>query len=162
MDILTTRPMTVFRMGTTGRIGLLAEYLSVQDRGSTGVLVFMAMSIIALIRNMDTPAQFRHGVHVHSIISRRMRPVTAVAMWSQHQTMTAAENTRCLVSVEAAVAARKKRQNPISNNMPPMKLMTLLSVGRQLNFNRSSPGEAEPSPVKRCQLNRSVQHLLNN
>ncbi len=93
------RRMTVLRMGTTDQIGLLAMYLSVQDRGSTALQVSMATSIIASIRIMDTGALCPHVVRSRSIIFRRMRPVMAMATWSRRRAMPAAENTRCLDTV---------------------------------------------------------------
>src|SRR5580704_7838414 len=110
MDISTTSPMTVLHTATTGRIGSLAAYLSVQDRGSTAVRVSMATSITVSIRTMVTMALCPDVVHTHSIISRRMRPVTAVAMWLQHRATMAPENTRCPVSVGAVVSADREKQ----------------------------------------------------
>src|SRR5271163_3955904 len=105
MDISTTHPMTVLRTGTTDPIGLLAAYLSVQDHGSTAVRVSMATWITASIRIMDTTALCPHVVRGNSIISRRMRPVTAAVMRSQRRTTRVPENTRCLGSVVAAATA---------------------------------------------------------
>lgn len=45
-------------------------------------------------------------VRRHSIISRRMRPVTVAATWSQHQATLVAENTRCLGSAAVDAARR--------------------------------------------------------
>jgi len=87
-----------------GRIGLLTEYLSVQDRGSTALRVFMATWITASIRITDIKARYPDVARRPSITSRGMRPVTVAATWSQHQATLVAENTRCLGStvVDAA------------------------------------------------------------
>src|SRR5580700_4109107 len=55
----------------------------------------MATLITASIRIVDTRARCPHVVRRHSIISRRMRPGTVAATWSQHQATAGAENTRC-------------------------------------------------------------------
>ena len=95
--------LRALRLLRAGLVLLASAYLSVQDRGFMAVQVSMATSTTASIRNMDTTVLCRHVVHKHSIISRPTRPVTAKwPMWSQHRTTAAPENTRCLVSVEAA------------------------------------------------------------
>jgi hypothetical protein len=99
--------MTVLRMGTTGRIGLLAAYLSVWDRDSTALRVSMATWITASTRIMDTTARCPDVVRSNSIISRRMRLVTVAATWSQHQATMAAENAGCLGSAVVVDAARE-------------------------------------------------------
>jgi hypothetical protein len=105
-------------MGTTDRIGLSTEYFSVQDRGSTALRVFMATWITASIRIMDTRARYPDVVRRHSIISRRMRPVTVAATWSQHQATLVAENARCLGTAVVVDAAKRtvefRRVNSIS------------------------------------------------
>src|SRR5580692_7872588 len=95
MDISITRLMTAHRMGTTGRIGLSAGYLSVWDRGSTALRASMATWITASTRIMDTRARCPDVVRRHSITSRQMRLVTVAATWSQHQATVAAANTGC-------------------------------------------------------------------
>jgi hypothetical protein len=73
----------------------------------------MATWITASIRIMDTRVRCPGVVRRHSIISKGMKPVTAKAMWSQHQATLVARNARCLGSAVVVDAAREGRLNSV-------------------------------------------------
>ena len=102
MAILTMPRMTALRMGTMGRIGLLAASSLAPDRGFMGRMASTATWITATILAMDIMGHCQITGSRRSTTSMRMRRGTGKGMWATPAMMVAV-STAVVMQVTVAV-----------------------------------------------------------